>query len=91
MNFPYEESPSTQTPPRCFTSATDLFRLIDDSTTSADGSAGVLNLIHPLSHDDDFSAVQAAKATIEACQIGALFEETKFLMLESLQELIKVP
>lgn len=80
-----DESPtiSGQAPPRCFTSATDLFRLIDASNASA-------FTLPQSGHDDDFTAIQTAKAAVEECQIGGLFEESKFLMLESLQELIKV-
>ncbi|VUZ46578.1 unnamed protein product [Hymenolepis diminuta] len=79
-----DESPtiSGQAPPRCFTSATDLFRLIDSSNASA-------FTLPQSGHDDDFTAIQTAKAAVEECQIGGLFEESKFLMLESLQELIK--
>ncbi|VDN96696.1 unnamed protein product [Rodentolepis nana] len=79
-----DENPTTseQVPPRCFTSATDLFRLIDASNASA-------FILPQTGHDDDFTAFQTAKAAVEECQIGGLFEESKFLMLESLQELIK--
>nr|CDS34195.1 golgi specific brefeldin a resistance guanine [Hymenolepis microstoma] len=79
-----DESPTTsgQVPPRCFTSATDLFRLIDASNASA-------FILPQTGHDDDVTAFQTAKAVVEECQIGGLFEESKFLMLESLQELIK--
>nr|CDS20716.1 golgi specific brefeldin a resistance guanine [Echinococcus granulosus] len=83
---PFEE-PSTPSQPRCFSNATGLFRLMDESAIS---DAAALPFTLPQSvHDDDFAAIQAAKTTVEACQIDALFEESKFLMLESLQELIK--
>ncbi|KAM7533171.1 hypothetical protein Aperf_G00000124357 [Anoplocephala perfoliata] len=80
----FYESPTEPSPlsTRCLTSATDLFRLLDESNVSA--------FTLPQSvHDDDFSAIQAAKSVVEECRIGELFEESKFLMSESLQELIK--
>ncbi|KAL5106913.1 hypothetical protein TcWFU_006121 [Taenia crassiceps] len=83
---PFDEPP-TPSQPRSFTSATDLFRLMDESAIS--GAAAPSFTLPQSVHDDDFAAIQAAKATVEACQIDALFEESKFLMLESLQELIK--
>lgn len=61
---------------------------MDESAVS--GAAAPSFTLPQSVHDDDSAAIQAAKATVEACQIGALFEESKFLMLESLQELIKV-
>uniref|UniRef100_A0A5K3FVB2 SEC7 domain-containing protein n=1 Tax=Mesocestoides corti TaxID=53468 RepID=A0A5K3FVB2_MESCO len=76
-------------------SAADLFRLIDEADRSGTSGKNLLtgndtaaDYQQFLQHDEE-AAIKSAKSTIAACQIGAVLEESKFLMDESLQELIK--